>query len=324
MLIFRTEASAKTGFGHLKRSAYLASLLKKNTELIFCIPTEKAAARFLEERRLPFINLKNLSDVTENDLSAIIFDLREFTPADLQLINQAREKNAATIQLTDLGLSQQPVDYTFDGSLELLFPYDPNRRVFQGPQYMPLHHSFRHFNKARRVYRRNIRNVFVSLGGAAQYRHLRRLIDILSRHGFQIKIAPGYYLKKNSIKTLRRIYPKLRFVGKTESLARSFYEADVALITSGVAAAEAAAAGTPSLCFYCHDEQKFIAHSWQKHGAGLAISKIDEIEEGALLDTIRSLSAEKRTEMGAIGKRLSDGGGAMRIIAFLKEKEIIR
>jgi spore coat polysaccharide biosynthesis predicted glycosyltransferase SpsG len=330
MLVFRTDASVTTGFGHLKRSTYLASLLKNKTEILFCINNDKVAARFLEDRRTPFCSIKELNDLERKkpgEIKSIVFDLREFSPADIELLDWAKKQGIRTVQVTDLGMCRQPVDCTIDSSLVQLFPYDTppakDKHALLGPAYTILHHKFRHFNKVERKYRQRVKNIFVSLGGAAQYRHLKELIDLLNRHQFNIKTAAGFYLRKAARKTLKRLYPRLRLVGKVESLARPLFEADVAIVTAGVAAAEAAAVGTPALYFHYHAEQLAIAQSFQQQGAGLSISGIDDISNSGLIEVIRSLTLEKRVEMGTRAKQLVDGRGAARIVELFETDKII-
>ncbi len=324
MLIFRTDASATTGFGHLKRSHYLASLLKHRQDICFCVNSDKVVSRFLEDRGTPFCLLKNINSLKSKEIKGIIFDLREFSPSDINFLHWAREKHQppiTTIQVTDLGLSRQAVDYTVDAGIDCLHPYESTENLLMGPEVVPLHNSYRHFNKVRRKYRKRVRNVFITLGGAVQYRRLRRLVDLLNRQQVNIKVAPGFYMRKSSIKALKRLYPRLGWVGRTETLARSFFEADVALVTSGVAAAEAAAVGTPCLYFYYHDEQKFIAQAYEKKGAGLVISHIDDLlsKKETIVEALRILTLEKRTEIGERGKQLVDGKGVYRIMAFFEE-----
>jgi len=325
MLVFRTDASEKTGFGHLKRSVYLASLLKKKTGILFCVNNNKAAGRFLEDRQTPFCWTKELETLakTPTEIKSVVFDLREFSVQDIEFLRWANANHIHTVQVTDLGLSRQPVEYTIDASIEKLFPYDEGEQVLSGPEYALLHHKFRHFNKVRRKYRKHIKNIFISLGGGVEYRQLRKLVDWLDRRRYNIKTATGFFMKKAGRKSLARLYPRLRFVGKTDSLARAFFEADAAIITAGVAAAEAAAVGTPALYLHYHGEQKFIAQTFEKYGAGLDIANIDDVLEGNLIDILSSLTWEKRIAMGNKGKQLVDGSGAARIAAFFEEKGII-
>ena len=124
-------------------------------------------------------------------------------------------------------------------------------------------------------------------------------------------------------KSLKRIYPSIRFVGKTESLARSFYEADLALITGGVAAYEAAATGTPALYFFFNREQEFMADSFVRKGAGIKMSPITGPDKDKIPGVIRSINFENAVSMGRAGKKIVDGKGVNRIIDFLKNQHII-
>ncbi len=325
MIIFRTDASTKTGGGHLRRSAYLASFLRKKTEIRFCLGSvnDKAVTRYLEEKKWSFISLKQFNQEENLPVKGIIFDLRYFTDEDLQLLRRAKAGHWATLQITDLGQARQETDYTIDASPEPLLPYPEGKPVLRGPDYAILHTKYRHFNRVRRKYRKEIRQVFVSLGSGVEYRHLRKFIDGLSRQGLKIKIAPGFYMKKAGPKILRRLYPGIRFVGETESLARSFFEADAALVAAGASAFEAAAVGTPALYFYGSDEQRFAAQSFEKQGVGLEISATADLSHVNLVDRMKELTLEKRIEMGNKGKQLVDARGIYRVMDFLERQHFI-
>jgi len=325
MIVFRTDASIKTGFGHLIRSTFLASLLKSKTGILFCISSgsDKIVTRFLEEKKWPYCSLKQLKQGLPSAVKSMVFDLRYFSDEDIQLLHQAKSNHWTTVQVTDLGLDQQEVDYTIDAAVDKMFPYHEDKKVLDGPDYAILHHKFRHFHKIKRKYRKQIKKVLVCLGGAVEYRKLRVIIDLLSRQRWETKIAPGFYLKRSAQKILRRIYPGIHFVGKTESLARPFFEADVALIGPGMAAFEAAAAGTPALYFYHHHEQKFIANSLEKKELGLEISNLDDLSHVNLAEKMNALTLEKRIDMGCKAKQLVDARGVYRVIDFFEKHQII-
>ncbi|MCP5053249.1 MAG: hypothetical protein GY940_39150 [bacterium] len=325
MIVFRTDASATTGFGHIKRSSYLASLLKNKTPVLFCVGGDKIAARYLEEKGFSYCRADRWTLSEEPTVKSIVFDLRHFNDRDIQLIGQAKTGPVNTLQITDLGLSQQDVDLTIDASIDPLFPYSPDKKLLHGPGVAILHTKFRHFNKVRRKYRKTVKNVFICFGGAVDYQRLRKAVELLVRHRLNVKIAPGFYLKGSSRKALKRLYPGVRFVGKTESLARSFFEADIALITPGVAAYEAAATGTPALYFYYHDQQKTIARSFEKKDAGLEIANIDDLLQSGndMIGKINTLTLEKRIHMGHTAKQLVDGKGVYRIIDCFEREGMI-
>lgn len=325
MIIFRTDASQKTGFGHLNRSSYLASLLKSKSEVLFCVEKDKRVTRFLDEKGFSYCTAKELLRRNASEYKSIVFDLRHFDEEDLRLLQHGRRERKSIVQITDLGLSQQDTDYTIDSSVEKLFPYSQERLqcLLDGPDYAILHTRYRHFHRVKRKYKDKMKRILICFGGGADYSHLREGVDLLTRHGYEVKIAPGFYLKINSPKTLRRIYKGIRFVGKTETLARAFFEADAALITAGVAAFEAAAAGTPALYLYYHNEQKCIAKAFENKGAGLEISNIDDLLKVDLIEKMKTLTLEKRIQMGTNGKKLVDGRGVYRIIDFFEKNNII-
>jgi spore coat polysaccharide biosynthesis predicted glycosyltransferase SpsG len=324
MIVFRTDASQNTGFGRLVRSTYLASLLRSKTDdVLFCVKKDKAVGRFLDERGWTFCWLKEFNRLKNLPLKGAVFDVSDFTDEDHRLIKRARANpthSLKTVQFIEPGVTRQDVDYVIDASVQPPQPggEDNPGAVLHGPGYAVLHTRFRHFNQIKRKYRRSVKYVLVCLGGCVSYRLLRKTVDVLSRYRFDVKVAPGMYLKKSSQKILRRIYPDVRFVGDTDNLARAFYEADAAVVTPGNAAYEAAAAGTPALYFFHRKEQKPEAGAFQQKGVGLAIASVDELPKINLSDIIADLSLEKRIEMGEKGKQLVDAKGVYRLLDFFQ------
>ncbi len=325
MILFRADASASTGFGHLTRSAYLAALLGGRAAVRFCVNDDKAARRFLEDRGLPALTPRELAGADLGDLRAAVFDLRHFGRDELALLDETRRRGARLVQVTDLGLAQQEVDLVVDGALARVVPYEerPGRAMLLGPEYMILHHKVRHFRKAPRRWRPALRRVFVQLGGGADYRLLRELVDGLQRRRLLVKTALGYSLKKAHRKALRRLFPGLRTAGPCESLARSFYEADLAVITPGVAAYEAAACGTPALYLWRDDLQRATAEAFAAAGAGMALAPLADLAAVDLSEALAGLTAEKRQAMGEAGRRVVDGLGAPRLVEYFSRAGIL-
>jgi spore coat polysaccharide biosynthesis predicted glycosyltransferase SpsG len=151
---------------------------------------------------------------------------------------------------------------------------------------------------------------------------LKENTDFFS-YNYEIKIFPGICIRKSNKKVLKRIYPSIKFSGKAESIARSFFESDIVLLYDGMAAYKAASTGTPFVCLFSDKKEEFIAESFEKYGAGLKYKKNIDFKKKDLVKYIDSLTFEKRVKMGNIGKRLIDAKGVYRIIHFFEEKEII-
>jgi len=319
MILYRTQGSAEIGFGHIKRSVYLASLIKKKNNILFVLKKDKAAVTYIKESGFDCIYSKQINGVDWEKVSGIIFDIRTIDSEDNNILKEARSRGVASAQITDLNLSLLETDIVFNASIDV-----KKGKIFSSNiDYTVLHNKFIHFNKVKRRYKKKLKNILISLGGGVQYRQLRNIIEILYKQNYSLKITSGFYLKRSSRKILKRIYPKIKFVGKVESLARPLFETDIAVITAGTTSYEAASVGTPAIYFYYNDEQKSIAKAMENAGMGKVISNISNIDKALLIDTIKRITIDDRESMGKAGKKMFDGKGIYRIIEKLKENGVI-
>jgi hypothetical protein len=306
MIIFRSDVSPRTGLRSLRRSAYLASLLNKGNGVLLCCREDKKAAKFLAGRNLPFRLMKDPSALDLGGAQALIFDLDIFSPADLALLEKARQAGVKSVQILDMGGPGQAVDLRIAGAGSAL-----------------LHHKFRHFNMAKRKYRKKIRNVFIHLGDLLPYRDLRAIVETLHRLGYRMKIVPGLALKKADKRNLMKIYPGSHFCGRSESPARACFEADLALIPPGDEAWEAAAVGTPALYLSLDKGHDALADECSSLGIGVRVPALADWSVQAIREAIAPLDHETREKMGAAGKALVDGRGVQRFMARLQELNVI-
>ncbi|HEX7502375.1 MAG TPA: hypothetical protein VF451_03050, partial [Acidobacteriota bacterium] len=247
MIVFRADLSPQSGLFHLRRCAWLASLLEKNNRVLICSREDRKTAKFLAEKKVPNILLKDPGALDIHAVKTIIFDLPVFSSQDIALLDKAKKTGLRTVQFVPAGRESRAVDTLVGPCCGAVPPATGEACRLDGPEYALLHHKFRHFHKAKRKYRKKIRNIFINLGDLLPYRDLRLVVETLHRLGSKMKIAPGLNLKKADKRNLMKIYPGSHFCGKSESLARAYFEADLALVPAGEEALEAAAVGTPSL-----------------------------------------------------------------------------
>lgn len=311
MIVFRADLSPQSGLFHLRRCAWLASLLGKSNPVSICSGADKKTAKFLAQGKVPRTLVKDPAALDIRAVKAVIFDLPVFSSRDIALLDKAKEAGLKTVQFVPAGGGQasQAVDLAVS--------------PFAEPQNALLHHKFRHFNKAKRKYRKRTRNILVNLGDLLPYRDLRRIVETLHRLGFKMKIAPALNLKKADKRNLMKIYPGIHFCGRSESLARAYFEADLALIPPGEEALEAAAVGTPALFMSMLKGQEPLADIGAGRGTGVKIPALADFSVQAVRDAIAPLDLEAREKMGAAGKALVDGLGVHRFLKLLKENGII-
>jgi spore coat polysaccharide biosynthesis predicted glycosyltransferase SpsG len=323
MIIFRTDDIPGHDRGTLPRTSYLALMLRKQISVCILVDKKVGFAHGLIRKNISVKTLDTLDKSDNIKLKSVVFDVNEFSEDDRELLKWAKEGNIQTVQFTDLGLNSQAMNFFIDSSLEMITPYPRNTNGLLGPRYAVVHTKFRHFNLARKKIRKQPKNVFLNPGKDMTYRQLRNLTDELIRHGFNVKVNPGPMLRKSHKKILKRIYPQIKFVGKVDSLARSFFESDVALIQAGAAAYEAAACGTPALYFCSSPHEEFIAGTFEKNDIGMKADYSPDRTDNRIGEQIKSLDFGQREMMGARGRETVDGLGIFRIIDFFRKNNII-
>ncbi|MCX6554034.1 MAG: hypothetical protein NTZ12_03320, partial [Candidatus Aminicenantes bacterium] len=75
MIIFRADISPLTGLQHLRRCAYLVSLLKQSNQVLICARDDKRAAKFLAEKNISFVLVKDPAKIDLADAKALVFDV---------------------------------------------------------------------------------------------------------------------------------------------------------------------------------------------------------------------------------------------------------
>jgi len=310
MIIFRADISPLTGLQHLRRCAYLVSLLKQSNQVLICARDDKRAAKFLAEKNISFVLVKDPAKIDLADAKALVFDVALFSAPDGELLERAKKSGLKTVQIISAENERQKVDIGFS-------PFIESEKAL-------LHHKFRHFHKAKRKYCKAPKLIFINLGDLLPYRDLRQIVDTLHRLRFKMKISPGLSLKKADKRNLMKIYPGIHFCGKSESPARAYFEADLALIPPAAEALEAAAVGTPALYMILDKEQEAVADTCARMGVGVKIPSLADFSVQALRDAIAPLTPERRERMGVAGKALVDGLGVQRFFKVLKESGIIK
>jgi hypothetical protein len=301
----------------------LASLLKKNNQVLILSREDKKTAKFLAGQNIPAALGKDPGAMDLTGVTAVIFDLPHFSAPDSALLEKVKKAGVKSIQIVPADGECQPVDIR-------IFPFPgpapaagAGTVLLAGAEFALLHHKFRHFNGAKRKYHKNIKNIFINLGELLPYRDLRRIIDSLHRLHLRMKIAPGLTLKKADKRNLMKIYPGIHFCGKSESPARAYFEADLTLIPAGEEILEAAVAGTPALYFCQEPGQETAAVAWADRPAGCRFGKLEDLGSDSFRETIAPLTLERREQMGINGRQLVDGLGIQRFLKILKENGVI-
>jgi len=318
MILFRTEA-CRVEPGGFCRARFLAALLKPGHSVQVSENRDRPPRSKPPPDGETPLDTRRLERFAEEGLACVVFDLERFSPEDNRLITWCRENKIATVCFAGPLAIPKPVDYVIDCDPAAPGRYPSGQKGLFGTEFAVLHHRFRHFHMISRRYRTKIDRIIWILGPGIPYRLTRRLVDVLLRYGFKVKIHPATFLKRAHLKGLKRRYPNLRITGKPETLARPLFEADLALLSPGSHLFEAAACGTPAIMLVSNGKEGEIARSFSKHRLGSLSSPGWEKDPGVLVQQIRDFEADSFSEMGRCGKEKVDGRGAYRVRDFIAD-----
>lgn len=319
MIIFRTRGSSGSGFGQLTRSVLLAKHLPRKIPRLFLIDVDRTAKRFLKENNLPFRIYQNPESIRglTPPPALILFDLPGFSEKDLALVQTARVQRITTLHWMENEDFLPDVDFRIYPALGYKPAGHSDPALYTGARYFPLHPRYRHFHRRDKYHRDEIKKILIALGGSPPYRPLRRVIDPLYRHGYQLRISPGFTLKNNQMKTLRRLYPRIRWCGQSESLARAFAESDLAIITGVRSAYESACTGTHALYLTSDTRRQPAFSTFVVHGLGTLGGPLDRLNSRNVLSPVREISLTQRQNTEIKGKKLIDGRGLFRVMSLV-------
>ena len=316
MLIFRTDPAAPDGWSRLERCVLLGVHAAPRSTLRFCISGKVRFHEYLKSRRIPILTVPQWEKIPVSRFHALVIDTCRWNEVDLRMATDFKNAGIPVLAVRDPGDPETPyADWVLGGSL--LTDTNSDTGGFPGPI---LHPRFRHVHSASRFYHHRVLDVLIHLEDRIRYRELKRMVETLSRYGYRIRIGPMPGVKKNLKSTLSRKFPRIRWVGKVECMARAMANVDIAVIAPAAATFEAAATGTPAI--YLSSNEVEIQAALKLEGLGLG-KTIRHPRKTPLLDIISSMDRTTRAGMGDRGKRLVDGMGLFRTLDFLRREHII-
>jgi spore coat polysaccharide biosynthesis protein SpsF len=111
------------------------------------------------------------------------------------------------------------------------------------------------------------------------------------------------------------VYPNEVTVHRDGDVRESMLGADLAVLSFGVTAYEAAACGLPAVHLCLTDDHALSSSAFADAGLAMALGRADEVKDDQLVEVVDGMLADQasRGAMGARARRLVDGKGAARI-----------
>ena len=164
--------------------------------------------------------------------------------------------------------------------------------------------------------------VLVTMGGSdpagLTLEAMRALRRVTRSIGIVVLLGPGFG-HDAELAPLVEACPHECLVVRDGDVRARMLEADLAVLSFGVTAYEAAACSLPAVHLCLTDDHALSSSAFADAGIAVSLGRADQVEETGLAEGVESMLADHvgRTAMGARARRLVDGKGAARIAEVL-------
>ncbi|MEN8221782.1 MAG: hypothetical protein ABFR36_00875 [Acidobacteriota bacterium] len=318
MLLITVDTSPDTGIFSLQKAFLLASLTFNKKEILFNTEGSGKVPALFKGKGFDYVENGDVRKLLKNDISLVIIFKNKLSGKDKKIVSKAKKKKIPIAKFSYMGENPIDTDLIIDPSPFIYNSEGREIKILSGPEYSIVDSKYIHFHEVKRKYNKKLKNILVAAGDSFPYRELRKLTETLINSGYKVKIIPGQNFKRFNRKTLKKIYPSLKISGYPESYARSFFEADLAIIDPEFSAVRASATGTPAIYLPQNDAGDTTASFFEEKGAGLTFRRWKKEDYSEILELLKFFSLEKREDMGNLGKELADGKGVYRLAEILK------
>ncbi len=283
-ILFRCDAGKvkKIGTGHLYRCIFLANLLRKrfnlkNSEIKFIVKSNdkyKIALDVLKENKVNFISYQE-KYLKENSNSEI--NILKKNQAKVLIIDRWSKTNKRTIfKLKNyfdkiISIDDKSNHNYFDLKINSLIK--KNSSSFKNlilPSY-----NYKNFLYKKFKFRKNIRNIFINLGGWDKNDYTKLILDLIKKLDLRLNLYLSSNFKKSKKTNFNKIkiiyFPKKQFYKKLNN-------SDLSIVSSGLVMFDSLFFKTPVIAVPQDRDQYFNAKRVNNLNANLII-KTDNIEK---------------------------------------------
>jgi len=333
LALIRCDGGGMLGYGHVKRTLTLAKALREREgfDVLFALNGEQDAADTIKRAGFKTIILPRagqtnafISLVADHKPDILVVDANTNISRDmltrmstqvgiLALIGDASERRLAATHVYYPVTSQgQSVSWTLAqtkvraGWEWALLGFDPE--LVSAPA------------AARDPERPTI---IISMGGSDPLEltrvAARGLAKISAPFRARFVIGPGFRGSQGLIRDIEAMNPAFETVQGVQDLGAEFAAADLAVVSFGVIAYEAAALGVPALYLALSDDHRYMAESFESAGMGKVLGLSRELRADDIGRSVAQMlqNKELRGKMRAAGTAKLDGKGGERIAADL-------
>ena len=314
-ILFRVDASAHIGMGHLRRTLALATEFKKQG----CNPFFLIDSR--GERLTVRVPFPRIPKIGKKHWDLVIVDSYRISGAEYKKIRHATGRIAL---ITDMKIPNLPCDALINHNLFAKDAmYSERRRagtkLLLGPRYAMIREEIAHARKTGFRVRNRIQKVLLTLGGGPQPANAVRLLNCIASVARNVEVL--LVSPSQTFPPLPKHLPggnTCRLIRNPKHMGNIMRQADIAVSAAGVTSLELACLGVPAMVVVLADNQKDSASAAETEGIGLNLGPPGKwTAERFHLIYHRLERPILRRSMSRKASMLVDGHGAGRLAAEL-------
>jgi UDP-2,4-diacetamido-2,4,6-trideoxy-beta-L-altropyranose hydrolase len=341
-VIFRADASAEIGTGHVMRCLALAQTLQDASGRPIFLMAPGAPSleeRLVSERMeiLPILSWPGSGDDADETArlaqkvgaSWVVADGYHFDAAYQRFVKDAGlsllfidDNRHADYYYADIVLNQN-----LHASESLYRKRERYTRLLLGTDFVLLRREFLKWRDWRREIPDVARKVLVTLGGSDPNNVTLSVIQALQQvkvDGLEAVVVVGRGNRRYEELqfAVRNSLPNIRLVRNVTNMPELMAWADVAVAAGGITAWELAFMGLPSLVIVLADNQERVAEQLKTTAMAVNLRSSKNLSPSEICEPLNlvMVTAQRREEMARRGKMLVDGEGSNRVLMNMGSK----
>ena len=334
---FITEGGGEVGLGHVARCTALAqAVADAGARVGFLVVPDPQVLALLRSKWADVVPVPWVTDsgaaldaLRSREADVAVVDGYSAAPEFLSALRSVADQVVAVDDGADRRL---PVDVVVNGGLwaeRLPYRRAPDTVFLLGPRYALL--DPRYAEPPRRTDRERLRRALICLGGGrhedAILKALGAVDAVLDDCAVDVAVGPFTQDSPGLDAAARGMRHEVSIHRDCFGLRDLMLASDVAISGGGVTLYELAATATPAVVVRTADNQARNAEGFERAGAALAVGAAGDAALGESLATALSRLARDHTlraTMGARGRELVDGQGALRVARAIARRPISR
>ena len=336
-LLIRADASREIGAGHVMRCLALAKVWQNTGGNVVCVMAESILA--LEDRLVhEGVHVKKISAAPGSQTDAeqaiaealrararwIVVDGYRFAPAYVRSLKAA---GLRTLFLDDDGrFDFYPADVVLNQNISanslMYHKREASTRLLLGSDYVLLRPEFLAETQARER-PATARRVLITMGGSdpdnVTRKALLALLQTKAKLEARIIVGAGNSWQ-DELQVLADQRREFELVKNPSNMAPLLRWADIAISGAGGTAWELAFLGVPAVVVALSQDQREIAEGLARNDVAVSLGWHANLSPEQIGDALHGLidNQERRLAMSERGRKLVDGRGAERVVAFLQ------